>query len=119
MTKQECQWLCEKTWEEFQTIKEFKDFPKVNIEWDLDRDSNRSFGSCRWNKFSQLRVVSIYKTHYEASEVDDVINTIVHELCHAVDYQFSMHGRFWKYIAQVAGKHFKTKISRCDEWSKE
>jgi predicted SprT family Zn-dependent metalloprotease len=119
MTKQEALQLCEKTWEEFQNIKQFYGFPQVNIQWDLDRDSKRAFGSCRWNRYSIHRVVSIFKTHYETSQVDAVVNTIVHELCHAIDYKFSKHGAHWKWIAQVAGQHFKTKINRCDNWTSE
>jgi predicted SprT family Zn-dependent metalloprotease len=117
MTKQEAMMLCEKTWKEFQTITHFKHFPKVNVEFDLDRNSKNSFGQCRWFRNDPQRIVTIYKTHYENGSVDEVLNTIVHELCHAIDFKFSNHGQFWKSIALIAGRHFKTTINRCDQFN--
>jgi predicted SprT family Zn-dependent metalloprotease len=119
MTKQETLKLCEKTWEEFQNIKKFYGFPQVHIKWELDRDSKRAFGSCAWSVFSIHRVVSIFKSHYQTSSVEDITNTIVHELCHAIDYKFSKHGAHWKWIAKIAGQHFNTKITRCGARTEE
>jgi predicted SprT family Zn-dependent metalloprotease len=119
MTKQECQWLCEQTWEEFKQIKEFAHFPKVDVVFDLSQDANKSFGQCQKFRNKPLNIIKIYKTHYENGKFDDVFNTIVHELCHAVDYQFSKHGKFWQHIARIAGQHFGTVIKRCASFDQD
>lgn len=116
MTKQETLWLCQETWKEFQQIEKFLHFPKIDVVFDLDHDANELFGQCHKYRYRPLAVVKIYKTHYEHSKFDDVLNTIVHELCHAVDYQFSKHGKFWQHIARIAGQHFNTVIKRCDSF---
>jgi predicted SprT family Zn-dependent metalloprotease len=119
MTKQECLWLCESTHEEFLKIKQFQSFPKPHVTFNLDVDANKSFGQCRQHRLTRNAEIKIYKTHYEHGKLDDVINTIVHELCHAYDYKFSRHGQHWKYMARVAGQHFNTEITRCSGFDEE
>lgn len=44
---------------------------------------------------------------------DEIIDTILHELCHAYDSTKSGHGKEWKLLALKVGKAYGTSITRC------
>ena len=119
MNKNEILMLCEKVHEDFKQIKEFSWFPKPNIMFNVNVDAMNAFGQCRRNRNHNNVEIRIYKTHYEHGKVEDVINTIVHELCHAYDYKYSHHGQHWKYMAKIAGRHFNTVITRCSAFDED
>lgn len=51
---------------------------------------------------------------------NSLINTIIHELCHAIDVPNNKnHNSIWQHLAQKAGKLFNEDICRCAKATKE
>ena len=75
-----------------------------------------TYGKCRKNKDNTVTITISEITIRDNS----LINTIVHELCHAIDVENNyQHNHIWKQLANDVGKLFNENIVRCAEISKE
>lgn len=70
------------------------------VAWDLEFDfAVRRFGFCSWKK----RTISLSRKLVELNSVEQVTNTILHEIAHALSPLGSGHNQVWKKIALSIG----------------
>lgn len=85
----------------------------VNVKYS---NSISTYGICRKHRDNTVTIIISEITVRDKS----LNNTIIHELCHAIDIPNNIHHNYvWKQLAQKAGKIFNENIVRCAEISKE
>ena len=85
----------------------------VNVKYS---NSISTYGTCREHRDNTVTITISEITLRDNS----LINTIVHELCHAVDVPNNKnHNYIWKQLAQKAGQLFNEDICRCAKTTKE
>jgi predicted SprT family Zn-dependent metalloprotease len=68
--------------------------------WQFKFDNARSrFGCCNY----RTRTISLSRHLTELNTWDDVANTVLHEIAHALAGKAACHGRAWKVHAEVVG----------------
>lgn len=84
------------------------DLPKVN--YDLTYNSVQVMGLCRYNKTTEECTIKVSKFHYENNTIDEVRNTIMHELTHAIDRNQHSHDHVWLKLAREVSLQTGTDI---------
>ena len=75
-----------------------------------DWNAIKTYGQCGFDENGWYIKISKYLT-----KDAEIINTMLHELCHLYDENRSGHGHSWKCIAAKIGAHYNTCISVTDE----
>lgn len=82
-----------------------------DIEWSFDIKSTELGGKCMW--FTNAKFFNKIRLDRELLEYPNALKLVVlHELCHAYDYDHSHHGKPWQRIAEKVGNAYHTKITR-------
>jgi predicted SprT family Zn-dependent metalloprotease len=84
------------------------DLPKVY--YDLTYNSTKIMGLCGYNKHSDECTIKVSKFHYENNTVEEVRNTIMHELTHAIDRNKHSHNHVWLKLAREVSAQTGTDI---------
>tara|TARA_R110002096_G_scaffold428402_1_gene640035 strand:- start:163 stop:663 length:501 start_codon:yes stop_codon:yes gene_type:complete len=67
-------------------------------------NSKCSFGTCEWGR--NVKLIELSKPLTELNSKEEVLDTILHEIAHALDFQirgFSNHDYIWRKIAKGIG----------------
>ena len=87
---------------------EEKHFP-IDLKMRSYRTHGQVVTSRRTGKIIKFRISSSLKND------NDIIEVILHELCHVYNDKGKGHDFWWKQIADKVGKHYHAKIQRCDD----
>ena len=107
--------LMSKTW----SIND-KEFKLTDLGWKFngfDRGVRR-LGVCSYNKYSKSGYIGLSKKMTEARTQEEVEQTILHEIAHAIDFEIrgtSGHDSYWKSISRIIGYNGESKTAVSNE----
>lgn len=78
---------------------------------DLKMRSYRTHGQVVTNTLTHQ--IKKFRISCSLKNDEDIINTILHELCHVYNDNGKGHDWRWKRLASIVGRHYKTDITRC------
>lgn len=79
---------------------------KLNPGWTLKFVRSKKFAGCCDFKTNEIKLSSIYLKSLIVT-INDVIETLLHELAHAIAGYINGHNIIWKHIAQLIGSNGK------------
>ena len=97
-----------------------KEYNLIDLGWTFkgfDRGVRR-LGVCSYNKFSKKGYIGLSKKMSEARTEQEVEQTILHEIAHALDFQIrgvSGHDSVWKSISRTIGYKGEAKTAVSNE----
>lgn len=96
MTKKEVLALADKCVEELLQL----GYSIPLVTYDLNFNSVNTMGLCQYNKAKDSCIIKISRFHYENNPENEVRNTIMHELTHAIDRNKHSHDYNWAALAR-------------------